>query len=153
MDRFNGSSGGSLILLLFPELLFLSKKSCWCLSGCAVALWGPWWSRGKACHPSLSAQLPCAGTCHHSWLFKAILEMGLRTWRGREGGTGTCVSMSPSNSRLGCGPDFTSLGILRAIFFLSAGISVLSPLPSSKSTSFLLLFTSLKPCVTHFPLQ
>lgn len=79
--------------------------------------------------------------------------MSVRPWRGREDGTGTCVSMSPSKTRLGRGPDFTSLGILRAIFVLSAGISVVSPLPSPKSTSFLPLFTSLKPCATHFPLQ
>lgn len=69
--------------------------------------------------------------------------MGIRIWEGEgregkgerergegggEGGEGerraglvTCVSIRQSKSRLGCVPEFTNLGILRAIFFLSSG--------------------------------
>jgi len=44
--------------------------------------------------------------------------------KGRTG-LGTCMSIRQSKSRLGCAPEFTSLGILRSIFLLSSGYQCL----------------------------
>lgn len=131
-----------------------------------MAAWGPQWRQ----RPWLVTPPPLgsAALCRQLLLFVAFSSnsgdgcktvgggTGKARGRGREHrtGQGTCISIRQSKSRLGCVPDFTSLKCIKGHFFSCLlAVSVFSPLPFPKSTSFLLLFTSARPCVTPFRLQ
>lgn len=100
--------------------------------------------------------LPCAGSCCHFLHFKVVLERHVRNWE-REGKRGQ--HWGPAFPLGNPRADWAAFQNLPAFIYQGAllpcllAFSVISPLPSPESISFLLLFTSVKPCVTHFRLQ